>query len=138
MSEGGLTAIEEALRLQPTWNNGGVDLPGPGGLPHRRRHGRRAGSAATSCASAPSGSRPTPRWPRRASGGAAAASERVSGPMQEWRAPFGALSAANWIGMHANQYLHRYGATREMLGTIALTGAANAGRNPAPPSTENR
>jgi acetyl-CoA acetyltransferase len=55
---------------------------------------------------------------------------RVSGPMMEHRAPFGAMSAANWIGMNANQYLHRYGATREMLGCIALNGRANAARNP--------
>ena len=41
------------------------------------------------------------------------------------------MSAANWIGMNANQYLHRYGATREMLGCIALNGRANAARNPA-------
>ncbi len=32
--------------------------------------------------------------------------------------------------MNANQYLHRYGATREMLGWIALNGRANAARNP--------
>src|SRR5690606_37899141 len=31
MSEGGVTAVEEALRLNPTWHNGGMDLPGPGG-----------------------------------------------------------------------------------------------------------
>ena len=31
MSEGGITAVEEALRLHPTWINGGGDLPGPGG-----------------------------------------------------------------------------------------------------------
>ena len=47
------------------------------------------------------------------------------------RAPFGALSAASWIGMNANQYLHRYGATRELLGYIALNGRAGAARNPA-------
>ena len=51
--------------------------------------------------------------------------------MTEWRAPFGAMSAANWIGMHANQYLHRYGAPREMLGLIAVNARTNAGRNPA-------
>jgi acetyl-CoA acetyltransferase len=56
---------------------------------------------------------------------------RVSGTMAEYRTPFGAASAANWIGMNANQYLHRYGATREMLGWIALNGRANAARNPA-------
>ena len=31
MSEGGPTAVEEALRIRPTWINGGGDLPGPGG-----------------------------------------------------------------------------------------------------------
>src|SRR3546814_19925254 len=31
MSEGGVTAVEEALRIHPTWHNGGCDLPGPGG-----------------------------------------------------------------------------------------------------------
>ena len=31
MSEGGVTAVEEALRIRPTWINGGMDLPGPGG-----------------------------------------------------------------------------------------------------------
>src|SRR4029079_9544964 len=56
---------------------------------------------------------------------------RVSGAMQQWRLPFGAMSAANWIGINANQYLHRYSAPREMLGWIALNGRANPGRNPA-------
>ncbi len=32
--------------------------------------------------------------------------------------------------MNANQYLHRYGATRELLGTIAVNARTNAGRNP--------
>src|SRR6266849_5476979 len=40
------------------------------------------------------------------------------------------MSAANWIGMNANQYLNRYGVSREMLGYIALNGRANAARNP--------
>ena len=31
MSEGGVTAVEDGLRLHPTWINGGGDLPGPGG-----------------------------------------------------------------------------------------------------------
>jgi acetyl-CoA acetyltransferase len=33
--------------------------------------------------------------------------------------------------MNANQYLHRYGATRELFGRIALNARANAARNPA-------
>jgi acetyl-CoA acetyltransferase len=124
MSEGGVTAVEEALRLRPTWINGGGDLPGPGGAVIAAMLAVASGLcrhvlcfrtvwestyAALRLGSGPAG--------------------RVSGG-QEWRAPFGAMSAANWIGMNANRYLHRYGATREMLGYIALNGRANAARNP--------
>ena len=31
MSEGGVTAVEDALRIHPTWFNGGGELPGPAG-----------------------------------------------------------------------------------------------------------
>jgi acetyl-CoA acetyltransferase/uncharacterized OB-fold protein len=131
MSEGGTTAIEEALRLHPTWINGGGDLPGPGGSVIAAAMAVAAGLCrhvlcfrtvleSTFATLVAQGKIATPR------GGG-----RVSGPMQEWRAPFGALSAANWIAMNANQYLHRYGAPREMLGLIALNGRANAARNPA-------
>ena len=137
MSEGGVTALEEALRIHPTWINGGGELPGPGGSviagmlavagglcrhvlcfrtvwestfnAQRQMAGGRAGSGGIGVAGA----------------------GRVSGPMVEWRVPFGAASAANWIGVNANQYLHRYGATRELLGWIALNDRANAARNPA-------
>ena len=127
ISEGGVTAIEEALRLRPTWINGGGDLPG------------QAGAVIAAMLAVASGLcrhvlcyRTV--WESTAGAlglGAGAGGGRVSGPMQEWRAPFGAMSAANWIGMHANHYLDRYGATREMLGWIALNGRANAARNPA-------
>ena len=59
----------------------------------------------------------------------AGAPGRLTGDSQ-WRMPFGAVSAANWIGMHASQYLHRYGATRELFGHVAVNARANAGRNP--------
>src|SRR5205085_1394041 len=125
MSEGGVTAVEEALRLRPTWINGGGDLPGPGGAVIAAMLAVASGLCRhvlcfrtvweSTFAALRLGGR----------GGG-----RVSGFM-EWRAPFGAMSAANWIAMNANQYLHRYGATREMLGLIALNGRANAARNPA-------
>ena len=106
MSEGGVTAVEEALRIRPTWHNGGGELPGPGG------------SVIAAMLAVASGlcrhvlcfrtvwesTYATLRLGSLGSG-------RVSGPLMEWRAPFGAMSAANWIGMNANHYLHRYGAT---------------------------
>jgi acetyl-CoA acetyltransferase len=129
MSEGGPPEIEEALRIHPTWHNGGLDLPGPGGSVIAAAMAVAAGLcrhvlcfrtvwASTHAALMAQGK-------YRHGGG------RVSGSMMEWRAPFGAMSAGNWIGMHANQYLHRYGAPREMLGLIAINGRTNAGRNPA-------
>ncbi|EUA58466.1 putative diterpenoid dioxygenase [Mycobacterium intracellulare 1956] len=52
--------------------------------------------------------------------------------MFEWRAPFGAMSAANWIGVNASHYFWRYGGDRaSTLAPIALTARANASRNPA-------
>ena len=133
MSEGGATAVEEALRIHPTWINGGGDLPGPGRRGHRRRHGRRL-RALPPRALLPHGLGVHVRRARRAGPGVRSGSrraERVSGPFREWRAPFGAMSAANWIGMNANQYLHRYGAPREMLGLIAVNARRNAAQNPA-------
>jgi acetyl-CoA acetyltransferase/uncharacterized OB-fold protein len=129
MSEGGVMAVEEALRLHPTWINGGGDIPGPGGAVIAAMLAVASGLCRhvlcfrTVWESTFAALRIGP--------GATGAGARVSGPFQEWRAPFGALSAANWIGMNANQYLHRYGAPREMLGWIALNGRANAARNPA-------
>ena len=70
-------------------------------------------SAGTCSASAPCGSRPT-----RAQGQAAHKDRAatvvvriaIGGDMQ-WRIPFGAMSAANWIGMNASAHMHRYGTT---------------------------
>jgi acetyl-CoA acetyltransferase/uncharacterized OB-fold protein len=125
MSEGGVTAVEEALRIHPTWINGGFDIPGQGGAIIQAMLAVATGlcrhvlcfrtvweSTFASLGMHPGG------------GG------RASG-WQQWRAPFGAMSAANWIGVNANQYFHRYGATRELLGRIAVNGRANAARNPA-------
>ncbi len=129
MSEGGPSEIEEALRIHPTWHNGGLDLPGPGGSVIAAAMAVAAGLcrhvlcfrtvwASTHAALMASGRIAPPRG------------ARVSGSMMEWRAPFGAMSASQWIGMHANQYMHRYGAPREMLGHIAINARTNAGRNP--------
>ncbi len=135
MSEGGVTAIEEALRIHPTWHNGGGDLPGPGGsiiaaalavASGLCRHVlcfRTVWESTFAVLAAQAAVGQTNADGHRA--------ERVSGPFREWRAPFGAISAANWIAMNANQYLHRYNVPREMLGFIALNGRRNAALNPA-------
>jgi acetyl-CoA acetyltransferase/uncharacterized OB-fold protein len=131
MSEGGVTAVEEALRLRPTWFNGGGDLPGPGGSIIAAMMAVATGMCRHVLCFRTVWESTYAALRLGRSGGGGHGGGRVSGPFAEWRAPFGAMSAANWIAMNANQYLHRYGATREMLGMIALNGRANAARNPA-------
>jgi acetyl-CoA acetyltransferase/uncharacterized OB-fold protein len=128
MSEGGVTAVEEALRIRPTWISGGGEFPGS------------TGSVVSAMLAVASGlcrhvlcfrtvweathTELLRTGKLRPSGG------RASG-MFEWRSPFGAMSAANWIGVNASHYFWRYGGDRaSTLAPIALTARANAARNP--------
>ena len=126
MSEGGVNALEEILRLRPSWINSGIELPGQGGAviaamlavagglcnhvlcfrtvwessyaaQQRAAHNARASSNMLALQESP----------------------RIGGDMQ-WRMPYGASSAANWIAMHASAHFDKYGTTRETLGWIAL------------------
>jgi acetyl-CoA acetyltransferase/uncharacterized OB-fold protein len=124
MGEGGVAAVEEALRIHPTWINGGVDLPGPGGSVIAAMLAVAGGLCRHVLCFRTVWESTFAALGLRSRGGG-----RVSGSPQ-WQAPYGALSAANWIAMNAHQYLHRYGATRDLLGWIAINGRANAARNP--------
>lgn len=124
LGEGGVSAVEEALRLHPTWINGGGELPGPGGAIMAAALAVAAGLCRHVLCFR------TVWESTYAALGLGSGGSRVSG-MMEYRAPFGAMSAANWIAINANQYLHRYSATKEMLGHIAINGRTNAARNPA-------
>nr|MDT0664279.1 thiolase family protein [Micromonospora sp. DSM 115978] len=129
MSEGGVSAVEEALRIHPTWFNGGGDIPGQGGALVAAMLAVSAGLCRHVLCFRTVWESTYRTW--GLGGGGGGGGGRVSGPFAEWRAPFGALSAANWIAVNASQYMHRYGATRELLGAIAVNGRANAARNPA-------
>ncbi len=127
MGEGGVMALEGALQLRPTWVNGGSDIPGQLGSVTQAMLAVASGLCrhvlcfrtvweASYSAMARSG-----RWvqePGRAT------------DMMEHRMPYGAVSAAQWIGVNASHYLHRYGVGREVLGHIAVTARAGAARNP--------
>lgn len=122
-SEGGVTAIEEALRLQPTWISGGGDIPGPAGSILNAAMAINAGLCRhVLCFRTV--------WQTTAGGLRLGGAPGRALNGNEWRSPYGAISAANWIAMHAAQYFHRYGATRELFGHIAVNTRANAGRNP--------
>ena len=127
MSEGGVTPLEELLAVHPTWISGGGDTPGPTGAVVNAMLAVSAGLCnhvlcfrtvweSTSVVLARS---------KGTSG-----QGRVGGDAS-WRMPFGAASAANWIGMLANRYFHEFGASREMLGRVAVNARTHAGLNPA-------
>lgn len=124
MSEGGIAAVEEALRIRPTWINGGMDLPGQGGAIIAAMMAVAAGLCRHVLCFRTVWESTFAALRLHGGGG------RVSGP-QQWSLPFGAASAANWIGVNANQYLHRYGADRELFGMIAVNARRNAALNPS-------
>jgi acetyl-CoA acetyltransferase/uncharacterized OB-fold protein len=128
-SEGGIPAVEEALRIHPTWHNGTLETSG------------QLGSVITAMLAVASGLcrhvlcfrtvwEATGTELMRTGVLTPPSGGRIGGDMQ-WRIPFGGTSAAMWLAMNASQYFARFGATRETLGWIAINARANAARNPA-------
>ncbi|NDZ97429.1 3-ketoacyl-CoA thiolase [Streptomyces sp. SID6673] len=128
-SEGGITALESALRIQPTWYNGGGETFGPGGSVIAAMMAVATGLARhvlcfrTVWQSTHDELLRQGRLP-------AASATRVSGLMG-WSLPFGGVSAAHTLAQTAHRHFHRYGTSRETLGWIALNQRANAALNPA-------
>jgi len=125
-SEGGVTALEAALRVRPTWHNGAPETGGANGM---------IGAAALAIAAGLCRHVLCVRtvWQSthaellrtgqlRPPGG------RASG-LSEWMAPFGAQPVST-VAMAASRHFQRYGTSRETLGWIALNGRANAALNP--------
>jgi acetyl-CoA acetyltransferase len=50
-----------------------------------------------------------------------------------WTAPFGAVSAVNWLAPVANRHIHEFGTTREQLGVVAVTQRSYAQQNAVAP-----
>ena len=128
MGEGGVTALEAALRVRPTWFNGGAETFGPGGSVIAAMLAVSAGLARhVLCFRTvwQSSHDLLLREGRLRPGGGG----RVGGDMG-WGMPFGATSAAHTLAQTAQRYFHRYGATRETLGWIALNQRANAALDP--------
>lgn len=128
ISEGGIGVVEEALGIRPVWHNGAMETPG------------QAGSIQAAMLAVSSGLAKhvlcfRTVWEATHSdllrtGGLSLPKGGLPSGFFQWRAPYGAASAANWIGMMASQYFHRYGADRETLGRIALNARRNAALNP--------
>ena len=130
-SGGGIVEVQDALRLELNWFAGGIELPG------------QLGSVVNAIAAVATGlcnhvlcfrtvweaSAQGDRGRAAVTMGGGSGSYRATDFMQ-WTLPFGAPSAANWIGMMAARHFHEFGTTREQLAQIALTSRANAALNP--------
>ncbi len=138
MAEGGVSAVEDALGIHPTWFNGGMETFGPTGSVIAAmmavsaglvRHvvcfrtvweatfaaQQRAAAEAAFLNAGPSDAPAAPVAPRRIPG---------------WAGPYNVASAANTLALFASDHFKRYGTTRETLGWIALNARKNAGVNP--------
>ena len=128
----GVVELQEALRLDLNWWEGGVEAPG------------QLGSVVNAIAAVALGLCKhvvcfRTVWEASAqgdqgraavtTGGGGGGGFRADGFMQ-WTLPFGAPSAANWIGMMAQRHFHEFGTTREQLAQIALNARENAAVNP--------
>ena len=52
-------------------------------------------------------------------------------PWLDWYGPYGLLSPAAWVALHARRYMHEYGVTNEHFGRISVVDRRHAATNPA-------
>jgi uncharacterized OB-fold protein len=123
--EGGVTALEAALGIRPTWHNGGIETFGPGGSVIAAMLAVAGGLARHVLCF---------RTLWEATFNELIKQGKITPPMGRtagWMFPFGATSAAHTLAMNAQRHFHRYGTTKETLGWFALNQRANAELNPS-------
>jgi len=123
-AEGGVTALEAALGVRPSWYNGGAETFGPGGSLIAAMLAVAGGLARHVLCFRTLWEATYVELARQGKTG------QVSGIADGWLKPFGATSAAHTLAQNAQRHFHRYGTTRETLGWIALNQRANAALNP--------
>ncbi|MQY24109.1 thiolase C-terminal domain-containing protein [Nocardia macrotermitis] len=124
-TEGGVTAVESALGIRPTWYNGGGETFGPAGSVIAAMLAVAAGFARHVLCF---------RTVWESTYAELVRAGRISpsaGITDSWLAPYGAISAAHTLAQTAQRHFHTYGTDRETLGWIALNQRANAALNPA-------
>ncbi|TLF98279.1 3-ketoacyl-CoA thiolase [Nocardia cyriacigeorgica] len=124
-TEGGVTAVESALGIRPTWHNGGPETFGPGGSVIAAMLAVASGLARHVLCF---------RTVWESTYAELVRTGKISptgGIRDPWLYPYGAISAAHVIAQNAQRHFHRYGTDRETLGWIALNQRANAALNPA-------
>jgi acetyl-CoA acetyltransferase len=132
--EGGVSALEDALGLRPTWYNGGMETFGPAGSVIAAMLAVAAGLARhVVCFRTVWLATYAARLRAQSAGGSPYGMGR-SGPGHDrvpgFSGPYGEGSAAVTLAIRASTHFAKYGTTRETLGWIATTERANAGLNP--------
>jgi len=123
--------VQDALRLSLNWYQGSAELPGQLGSLVAAAMAISAGL----CRHVLVYRTVTESSAQGAQGRGAvlpSAASEVSG-LNYWTAPFGAVSAVNWLAPLATRYFHEFGATREQLGAVAVTQRRYAQHNPRAP-----
>ncbi|MDA3663739.1 OB-fold domain-containing protein [Mycobacterium xenopi] len=125
--EGGVTALEAALGIRPTWHNGGIETFGPGGSVIAAMLAVASGLARhVLCFRTLWEATYNELLKQNKQQGHIPPGGRTT----SWLMPFGATSAAHTLAQNAQRHMHRYGTTKETLGWIALNQRANAELNP--------
>jgi acetyl-CoA acetyltransferase/uncharacterized OB-fold protein len=123
--EGGVTALETALGLKPTWYNGGPETFGPGGSVIAAILAVAGGLARHVLCFRTLWQATYDELMKQGKAAPLGGTRTTS-----WQIPFGATSAAHTLAQNAQRHMHRYGTTKETLGWIALNQRANAALNP--------
>ena len=131
----GVVELQEALRLDLNWWEGGVESPGQLGSVINAVAAVALGLCQhvvcfrTVWEASAQGDQGRASVTAGGGGGGGGGGYRADSFMQ-WTLPFGAPSAANWIGMMAQRHFHEFGTTREQLAQVALNARKNAAVNP--------
>lgn len=129
--EGGVSALEDALGLRPTWYNGGGETFGPAGSVIAAMLAVAAGLARhVVCFRTVWQATYAAQVRAQGSGSNPYGMGRGDGRIPGYSGPYGEGSAVIPLAIRASNHFARYGTTRETLGWIAVTQRANAGRNP--------
>ncbi len=125
MSPCGVADVQDALRLKLNWFSGGGEVPAQLGAVFNAVAAVSAGLANHVLVFRTVTESSAQTADRRAS--VVGTGGRVGGMMQ-WMVPFHAVSAANWVGIYAQRYMHEFGLTRSQLGQIPLNQRRHAAR----------
>jgi acetyl-CoA acetyltransferase len=123
----GSPAVQDALRLSVNWHSGGMEGPAQLQAVVNAVMAVSMGLArhvlvyrtVTEATAQGSGGRPSVGM----GGGTATGGN-------QWRLPFRAYSAANWLALYAQRHMHQFGTTEQQMAQIALNGRRNACLNP--------